>query len=93
MKFTKSHEKALKEFMSKMDDSGCVVCEDWVSGKGRFTSPRVLPPFVTKEEKGQTTNKTANFFFKKNTRRKYVLVLDKEAMFDFLFNSAKGNEF
>ena len=93
MKFTKTHEKSLREFMDKMDADGCLVCDEWVSGKGRFTTPRALPPFVSKEENGKTDNGAAVKFFNSNPRRKYVLVIDREAMFKFLFDNARLAEF
>lgn len=105
MKFSKTNEKQLREFMALADENGCVPVTEWVSGKGRFTSPHALPPFVERFEKKQydqtalpkkgSTERIAYGFFnqKENSRKKFVLVLDKEALFNFLFENALGKEF
>ena len=102
MKFTKTNEKQMREFFGKMDAKGCVPVTEWVSGSGRFTKPKVLPPFVErferKERKGNlpqhnTPERTAYEFFRANPRRKAVLVMDTEAAMRFLFDAAHGNEF
>lgn len=102
MKFTKTNEKQMREFFGKMDAKGCVPVTEWVSGSGRFTKPKALPPFVErferKEYKGNlpqhdTPERTAYEFFRANPRRKAVLVMDTEAAMRFLFDAAHGNEF
>ena len=102
MKFTKTHEKQMREFLGKMDANGCIPVTDWVSGSGRFTKPKTLPPFVERFERKEypggypkhgTTERTAFEFFRANHRRKAVLVMDTEAAMAFLFDSAHGKEF
>lgn len=103
MKFTKTHEKQIREFIEKMDARGCVPVTEWVSGSGRFTKPKALPPFVERFEreeyaktvlpKHDTPERTAYEFFRANPRRKAVLVMDREAAMRFLFDAAHGNEF
>lgn len=100
MKFTKTSEKQLCEYLSKMDASGCVVASDWTSGSGRFTKPKALPPFVQRfERKGyaktalpkhNTPERTAYEFFRSNPGRMAVLVMDTEAAMRFLFDAAHG---
>lgn len=51
MKFTKTSEKQIREFMSKMDAKGCLPVTEWTSGSGRYTTNRALPPFVTRYER------------------------------------------
>lgn len=102
MKFTKSHEKALREYMSKMDRDGCLPVTDWVSGSGRYTTTRALPPFVKRFERQEyqrtslpkhgTMERTAYRFFNENKRRRAVLVLDVDALFESLFGSANCKE-
>lgn len=102
MKFTKTSEKQLREYFSKMDASGCVVASDWTSGSGRFAKPKALPPFVQRFERKEyaktalpkhgTPERAAFEFFGKNPRRKAVLVLDKEAALAFFFEAAHGRE-
>lgn len=103
MKFTKTHEKNIREYMSKMDANGCLPVTEWTSGTGRYTSNRVLPPFVQRFERKSyavtqlpshgTPERTAYEYLADNPRRKAVLVLDREAMLDFLFSNANGKEF
>lgn len=98
MKFTKSHEKALREFMDLMDRNGCVTVDKWTSGSGRHTTNRALPPFVKRYQRTEyertrlpahgTPERTAYRFFNENPRRKAVLVLDIESLLSFLFDSA-----
>lgn len=101
MKFTKTHEKQMREYMAVMDPKGRVPVTEWVSGKGRHTKPKTLPPFVERFERKEyegnlpkhgTPERTAYEFFRANPRRKAVLVMDKEAAMAFLFDSARGNE-
>lgn len=102
MKFTKTQENHLREYMSKMDANGCLPVTEWTSGSGRYTTKRALPPFVKRfERKGYAKNqlpghgtpeRTAYEYLDVNTRKKAVLVLDRGAMFDFLFESANGKE-
>ena len=102
MKFTKTHEKALREYMSKMDRDGCLPVTEWTSGSGRYTTARALPPFVKRFERQEyertnlpkhgTLERTAYRFFRENNRRRAVLVLDTDALFDFLFGSANCKE-
>ncbi len=102
MKFNKRHQKQLNEFIEKMDKDGCLTVNEWTSGSGRFTSNKVLPPFVTRFERKEykptelpkkgTPERTAYWFFKENPKRKAVLVLDKEAMMNFFFENALGKE-
>ena len=98
MKFTKTHENALREYMSKMARDGCLPVTEWISGSGRYTKARALPPFVKRFERQEhertnlpkhgTLERTAYRYFSENKRRRAVLVLDTEAMFTFLFDSA-----
>lgn len=101
MKFTKNHEKQLREFMKLMDNYGCVPVTEWTSGSGRYTKPRALPPFVKRYErenisphvpKHGTQDFGAYLFFRSNPRRKSVLVLDIDAYYAFLFDSANCKE-
>lgn len=101
MKFTKTHEKQLLEFMKLMDHNGCVPVTEWTSGSGRYTKPRALPPFVKRYErehmspyvpKHGTQDFGAYAFFRSNPRRKSVLVLDIDTCFAFLFDSANCRE-
>ena len=103
MKFTKTHEKQMRDFFSKMDAKGCVPVTEWVSGSGRFTKPKALPPFVERFERKEyadtakpqhgTPERAAYEFFRANTRRKAVLVMDTETAMSFLFDAAHGKEF
>lgn len=103
MKFTKMHENHLREYIAKMDGLGCLPVTEWTSGTGRYTTNRALPPFVKRFERkehrnGQlpahgTAELVAYWYLKRNTRKKAVLVLDREAMLDFLFEAANGKEF
>lgn len=103
MRFTKTHERQLREFMTIMDGGGCVPVTEWTTGKGRYTSRRALPPFVrrfarveypeTARPSHGTPERFAYGFFLKNPRKKAVLVLDREALAAFLFDNAHGNEF
>lgn len=104
-KFTKTHEKQMREFIAVMDWSGCALASDWTSGSGRFTKPKALPPFVTKHERKEypktalpkhgTPERTAYQFFHlpENAKRKVVLVMDCAEAMDFLFEAAHGMEF
>ena len=102
-KFTRKEEKQLREFMEKMDMYGVLTVDEWTSGSGRFTSNRALPPFVERFERKEyprhglpkhgTTERTAYNFFQDNPRRKYCLVLDEAAMYDFLFDCAHLKEY
>lgn len=103
MKFTKTHEKQIREFMEQMDKDGVCSLDQWTSGSGRFTTNRALPPFVQRFEnkeyaptelpKHGTTERQAYYFFANNPRRKACLVLDREALMRFLFDAAHGEEF
>lgn len=103
MKFTRREENQMREFFSKMDRSGCVPVTEWVSGKGRYTRAKAFPPFVERFERKEypqtarphngTLERTAFEFFCANPRRRAVLVMDKDAAFRFLFDSAHGREF
>lgn len=103
MKFNKRHAGQLREFLSAADANGCVPVTDWVSGKGRFTKPRALPPFVTRHERREyrqdqlpphdSTERVAMRFFEANPRRRAVLVIDADACLEFLLESARGHEF
>lgn len=98
MKFTKAHENSLRDFMDMMED-GCVSISDWKSGYGKNSRPRALPPFVRRVEKGQyqntpkRVNYLAKWYFRIYPKRRIVLVLDREAMMGFLFESSRGKEF
>lgn len=103
MKFTKTQEKQIREFIEKMDKNCCVLSSDWTSGSGRFTKSRVSPPFVYRFERKfypdnakpqhNTLERTAYEFFRENSSRKVVLVLDLGALMNFLFDCAHGKEF
>lgn len=102
MKFTKTHEKQLREYMAVMDPDGCVPVTEWTSGSGRHTSKRALPPFVAEYERREykltalpkhgTPERTAYRWLKANPRRKKVLVLDLVALTSFLMENARGAE-
>lgn len=97
MKFTKVSKRQIKEFSEMMDSSGCVSVSEWVSGSGRFASPKALPPFVTRIERGKLTDKkhlnyAIKSYFEKYPRRKAVLVLDKIELGEFLTDCALGCE-
>lgn len=102
MKFTKTQEKHLREYMAEMNEDGCLPVTCWTSGSGWRTSNRALPPFVKRYERKEypesrmpahgTPERTAYEYLKINPRKKAVLVLDREAMFDFLFEAANGKE-
>lgn len=103
MKFTKTQEKQLREYLAKMDEKGCVVASEWTIGSGRFTKPKTLPPFVQRFErkaypdsakpKHGTPERVAFDFFNKNPRRKVVLVLDIETALSFFFEAAHCVEY
>lgn len=103
MKFTKTSAKQLTEFMALMDKKGCVPSSEWVSGNYSIKRTKALPPFVTRFERIDLEYKnpfklkgleaTAYQYFKNNTRRRVVLILDKEAAMNFFFEAAKGKEF
>ena len=103
MKFTKTSEKQLREYLSKMDGNGCVVASDWTTGTHAYTKPKALPPFVQRYERKEyaktaqpkhgTPERAAFEFFNANPRRKVVLVLDKEAALAFFFEAAHCEEF
>lgn len=102
MKFTKMHENHLREYIAKMDGNWCLPVTEWTSGTGRHTTNRALPPFVRRFERKEyaktnlpkhgTPDRTAYDYLAANTRKKAVLVLDRDAMFDFLFGAANGKE-
>jgi hypothetical protein len=85
-----------------MDTNGCVPVTEWVSGSGRFTKPKALPPFVERFEREEyaktalpkhgTPERVAMAFFRANPRRKAVLVMDTRAALRFLFDAAHGSE-
>lgn len=103
MKFTKKHENRIREYLEKADENGCLPICDWSTGKGKYSRTRALPPFVGRFERKEypacsrprkgTPERTAYNYFIANPRRKVVLVLDKAALYDFLFNAAKLVEF
>lgn len=103
MKFTKTQEKQLREYLSKMDKNGCVVASDWTTGERSYTKPKTLPPFVQRFERKEypitakpkhgTPERVAFEFFNQNPRRKVVLVLDIETAMEFFFTSAHCKEF
>lgn len=100
MKFTKIHERLLREYLAKADENGCLPVDEWYNGKGPRT--RMLPPFVARFERKEypacsrpqmgTSERTAYYYFIANPRRRVVLVLDKIALYDFLFSAAHGVE-
>lgn len=97
MKFTKTNERQIREFVS-MSENDCVSVSEWVSGTGRFSSPKAIPPFVKRYNKGDVTdsksiNKKIKRYFSEHPRRKSVLVIDRESLADFLFASANGKEY
>lgn len=101
MKFTKTLEKQLRDFMNLMDRYGCVPVTEWTSGSGRYTKQRALPPFVKRYEREHMTSHVpkhgtpdfaAHVFFRNNPRRKSVLVLDIDTCFAFLFDAANCKE-
>lgn len=102
MKFTKKHEKQMREFMDAMDADGCLPVDRWVTGTFKSRqSYRALPPFTArydrdampKHPQAGTPEAAAAAFFEANPRRRYVLAMDKEAAFGFLFGCAWGKEF
>lgn len=93
MKLTKTHERQLHEFMDVMDTNGCVKPDSWTSGSGRHITKKAIPPFVTREERRTTSNQAAIFYFNNNKKCSVVYVLDKDALFGFLFEAAHGKEF
>lgn len=97
MKFNRTHKRQLAQFIALMDERGCVSVSEWVSGKGRFATPKALPPFVSRLEKGQScddalANQAARSYFEDHPRRKAVLVLHRNDAFIFFCNSALGQE-
>lgn len=102
MKFTKTRERQLREFMDAMDGNWCLPVTEWTGGTGRYTKSRALPPFVQRFGRKEcakadlpkhgTTERTAYDYLAANTRKKAVLVLDRDAMLDFLFEAANGKE-
>lgn len=102
MKFTAKHESQLREYLEKADRNGCLPVCDWSTGKGKYSRTRALPPFVGRFERKEypvysrprkgTPERTAYNYFIANPRRKVVLVLDKIALYDFLFSAARGVE-
>lgn len=96
MKFNRRNKSQLAEFIDMMDERGCVSVSEWVSGSGRFSSPKVLPPFVSRVEKGEPCNdaiaKAARHYFTIHPRRKAVLVLHRDELFEFFCDAALGKE-
>ena len=104
MKFTKTHAKALREFISKADRAGCLPVGEWTSGSGQHTKNKALPPFVKRFERKEyapterphreTPERAAYDFFQssENNRRKYVLVIDYNKFYEFAFESMHGRE-
>lgn len=97
MKFSKTNKRQLAEFIDMMDERGCVSVSEWVSGSGRFSKPKVLPPFVSRIEKGETcsdalANRAARHYFTIHPRRKAVLVLHRNEAFEFFCDAALGRE-
>ena len=98
MKFTKTQEKQLREYLFKMDKNGCVVATGWTTGERSYTKPKTLPPFVQRFERKEypntakpkhgTPERVAFEFFNQNPRRKVVLVLDIETALSFFFEAA-----
>lgn len=102
MKFAKRHESQLREYIAKADKNGCLPVDEWTTGSGKYSRTRALPPFVARFERKEylvysrprkgTPERTAYNYFIANPRRKVVLVLDKIALYDFLFSAARGVE-
>lgn len=103
MKFTKRHESQLRDYIAKADKNGCLPVDEWTTGSGRYSRARMLPPFVARFDRKEypacsrpqmgTSERAAYNYFIANPRRKCVLVLNKDALFDFLFAAAHLVEF
>ena len=103
MKFTKTHERQLREYIEAMDEHGIVTMDQWTSGNGRFSTVKALPPFVQVCENREykpaampthgTPEHEAYNFFKANPKRRKCLVLDKEAFYSFIFENVHLAEF
>lgn len=105
-KFTRREVRQLEEFLAKCDRQGRLSVDQWVSGTGRFTKPKALPPFVERFERGAfdfgntshwphrgTTQRAAFDWFQANPRRKLCLVLDQAAMWQFLTVNSLGKTY
>ena len=88
-KFTRASIHKLQDFF-ELSENNCVSVSEWVSGNGRYTKKRALPPFVYqigKEELESDIVKTklsdsalsdCRGYFKRYPKRKAVLVFDRE---------------
>lgn len=102
-KFTRHHARVLREYMDKMDSNGCLPVSEWTSGNFSRITNRALPPFVHRIERNAcslssqhgTIERTAyNWFCKpSNSRRRAVLVLNRDALWAFLTINSLGAEF
>lgn len=110
MKITKAHTKALREFISVADYGAraqlfIVTVDNWTSGRGRFTSPRVLPPGVRKielatlQQQRQQQKLTGeefdylNYFASCNPRRKYILILPLSEYEKVIYSHGAGLDY
>ncbi len=89
--FTRTEEKRLRRYLSKMNKNGVLTLDQWHTGL------KTLPPFVECFHRENcdsdysprfTSKDAAHDFFESNPRRKCCLVLDKVAMWDFFFDIA-----
>lgn len=102
MKFTRTHERQLREYCALMDSDGCVPVTEWTSGKGRYTTCKALPPYVERYERRKypdtarphhgTPERAAYEYLLANPRRRAVLVLDREGLASDLFEAMRGRE-
>lgn len=86
MGFNKVQQRQIREFRELIDCNGCVSVSEWVSGSGRFSSKKALPPFVDRIEKEgidgialkemNDVQKKATVYFIEHPKRKAVLVMD-----------------
>lgn len=88
-KFTRASIHKLKEFF-ELSENNCVSVSEWVSGNGRYTKKRALPPFVyqigkdelesdiVKAKLSDSALSDCEGYFNRYPKRKAVLVFDRE---------------
>lgn len=105
MKFTKAKARRIEEFLALADARGCVPVTEWVSGSGRYTRKRALPPYVTRVSREEAMRRPrsgdavpdrvrsgARSYFEAHPRREYVLVLDRIALFRLMAGGCEDAE-
>lgn len=104
-KINRAQLRALREFRERADAAGRVALGDWTSGRGRFTKPRAMPPFVRRVERDAfrrwddtdaprhgTPERAAWDFLREQPRRRAVYVLDRAAFETWAWDALAGAE-